>query len=313
MAFKQRKDAGTSALDKVTSGYAADPKEFLYSKLEIGEGVVLRILSLHEEDTVRQPLRKAAITSAKHKDKEPLLLRVADPGPDHSDTILDDAGTPLSECVEQDQLWVPVWVLYTVDKNGIMKEEIEDLMYVKLLPGLQKDLKALKDNLKDGYEFEVIPPYDLRIEVTKEDSIKNYAIVPVTKLITSAGRGKVEKQDCPRFGVEDLEEALGDEAMKVLNDEFDNLIEHMTNLVEQDCAPENVRKRFFYKGKGPSSSNESESRGGGMRRGVASRAKSDDDEEEETEDVTEEETSEEEESTPSRYSGGVGKRFGKKR
>lgn len=312
MAFKQRKDAGTSALDKVTTGYAADPKEFQYSKLDVGEGVVLRILSLHEDDTVRQPLRKAAITSAKHKDKEPLLLRVADPGPDHSDGLLDDAGTPLSECVEQDQLWVPVWVLYTVDKNGVMKEEIEDLMYVKLLPGLQKDLKALKENLKDGFEFEVIPPYDLRIEVTKEDSIKNYSIVPVTKLITSAGRGKVDKQDCPRFGVEDLEEALGDEAMQVLNDGFDDLLEHMVKLSDEECSVENVRKRFFYKGKGPSSSNESESRGGGMRRGVASRSKKDEEDEEEPEENTEEETSEEE-ATPTRYSGGVGKRFGKKR
>jgi hypothetical protein len=313
MAFKQRKDAGTSALDKVTAGYTADPKEFQYSKLEIGEGVVVRILSLHEDDTIRQPLRKAAITSAKHKDKEPLLLRVPDPGPDHSEDILDDAGTPMSECVEQDQLWVPVWALYTVDKNGTMKEEIEDLMYVKLLPGLQKDLKKLKEDVKNDYEFEVIPPYDVRIEVIKEESIKNYQIMPVTKLITSAGRGKVEKQDCPRFGVEDLEEALGKEAMQVLNDEFDDLLAHMTELSDTECLPENVRKRFFYKGKGPGANAEPEARGGGMRRGVASRAKSEDTEDEEANEETNEEEGSEEESSPARYSGGVGKRFGKKR
>lgn len=313
MAFKQRKDAGSSALNKVTTGYQADPKEFQYNKLEVGEGVVVRILSLHEDDTVSLPIRRAHTTNAKNKDKDPILSRVADPGVDYADEILDDTGTPLSECVEQTVLWVPVWALYTVDKNGVVKEEIEELMYVKLLPGLQKELKKLEENVKEGFEFEVIPPYDIRIEVVKDDSIQNYEMYPVTKLVTPGPtKGKFSREDCPRYGVEDLGEALGKDVMKVLDDEFDSLLEHMQKLADEEADPVNVRKRFFYKGKGPNEGAETESRGGGMRRGVASRAKADETEDEEESGDGAEEGSEEE-STPSRYSGGVGKRFGKKR
>lgn len=309
MAFKQRKDAGSSALNKVTTGYQADPKEFQYNKLEVGEGVVVRILSLHEEDVVTLPIRRAYTTNAKNKDKDPILSRVADPGPDHNEEILDDTGTPMSECVEQTVLWVPVWVLYTVDKNGVIKDEVEELMYVKLMPGLQKELKKLQEDIKGGFEFEVIPPYDIRIEVVKENDIQNYEMYPVTKIVTpGTTKGKFTREDCPRFGVEDLEEALGADVKKVLDAEFDDLLAHMTNLVDDECDPANVRKRFFYKGKGPD--NTTESRGGGMRRGVASRANADEDENEE--DSTDEETSEEE-ATPSRYAGGLGKRFSRKK
>lgn len=284
MAFKRKQTGGESALAKAKSGFAPDPKELVLKELKVEEGVVVRFLSFHDDDTYFQPGRRVTTKNPNTGDLYEKQI-VADPGPPHNEKIFDDSedGMAIADGAEANTLFVPVMVLYTVDKDGVVAEEINELKYLRLGPGIAGSMKKLKENIKDDYGFEDIPDYNVRIEVVQKSpkSPKNYEPFPVQKIRIREGK-KVVSEACPGWRVDDLQEALGEELWDLLNAEFDELVAHLKKVAEAETAVETVKRRFCrYRG---ASSNEDS--GKGMKRNLPA------DEAEEEEEEAEEETKE---------------------
>ena len=287
MAFKRKQTGGESALAKAKSGFAPDPKELILKELKVEEGVVVRFLSFHEDDTYFQAGRRV---TTKNPNTGELYEKqiVADPGPPHNEKIFDDSedGMALCDGQEANTLFVPVMVLYTVDKDGLVDKEIYELKYLRLGPGLAGDMKKLKENIKDDLGFEDIPDYNVRIEVVQKSpkSPKNYTPFAVQK-VRVREKGKVVTSDCPGWRVDDLQEALGDDLWDLLNAEFDDLVAHFTKIAKDEAAVETVKRRFVrYRN---ASNAESSNTGKGMKRNLPS-----EEAEEEEEGTEEEETKE---------------------
>lgn len=276
----------SNALDNVQTTFV-DPKAVDYRSLKEGEGIVVRILSLASpEQMVIQPIAKAACASAKHLDSEPLMLWVPLPeDPDDADNIFDDKGVPLSDGQESVNWFIPVFTLYKVDKDGIISEEVEEIQYLKAGPGMVKDIATLSKDIKNDFEFDAIPAYDIRIEMFKNGSITNWSLHPVTKILTKNGK-KIEKESCPRFGIEDLEEALGSERWQYIVDNIDEIMEHYTEVAAKERTVASIKKRFLkYR---TNSNDDAKTRSVGMPRDLPKA-----DEESEDADAGEEGTSEE--------------------
>lgn len=284
MAFKRKQTGGESALAKAKSGFAPDPKELVLKELKVEEGVVVRFLSFHDDDTYFQPGRRVTTKNPNTGDLYEKQI-VADPGAPHNEKIYDDSedGMAIADGAEANTLFVPVMVLYTVDKDGVVADEINELKYLRLGPGIAGSMKKLKENIKDDYGFEDIPDYNVRIEVVQKSpkSPKNYEPFPVQKIRIREGK-KVVSEACPGWRVDDLQEALGEELWDLLNAEFDDLVAHLKKVAEAETAVEVVKRRFVrYRG---ASSNEDS--GKGMKRNLPS------EDAEEEEEEAEEETKE---------------------
>lgn len=241
----------SNALDSVQTSYA-DPKEVDYKALKVGEAIVVRILSLGDEHIANVPHVYAATASAKHQDKAPINRLVPLPEDmEDAENIFDDTGVPLSDGDVKSVWYIPVVSLYKLDGDGFVDSEIGEVQYLKAGPGMVKSIKELSENVKDDFEFDSIPPYDIRIEAYQNGegakAIKNWKLVPVSKIMTrGSGKGaKPVKEDCPRFMVADVAEALGPEIWEMVENEIDELMDHYNDVIKKERVVSNIKKRFL--------------------------------------------------------------------
>ena len=293
--FSQPKSR-SSALDNVQTSYD-DPLAVNFKALKEGEGIVVRILSLSAEDghMAVQSCVRASVKSAKHRDKPPIQLLVPLPEDEEdAEKIKDDEGVPLADGTPQSVWYIPVYTLYKVDKDGLVSEEVNELQYLKAGPGMIKSIKKLSENFKDGYDFEGVPSYDIRIEAVANSGISNWQLHPVRSILTKPKTGKPVRETCPRFGVDDLAEALGEDAWNYVVDNIQELIDHCFEIIEKEQAVNSIKKKFLRYRQDEATQVGAKSRSVGMSRDLPG---SEDGEEEEN-DNNEEEGEAEEESTP---------------
>jgi len=288
MSFKQRKQAST-VLAGVSTGYAKDPLELTYGKedLDIDESFVIRILSLDEQDAPLQ--RKRSCKCAYIKDGVEIneySFDVAEPKDKALlETIYDDDDVAMADCPSKDMWIIPVLVMYKTNKSGKkVGDDINEVRYVKFGPGLAKGLKKMSENEEDGFNFDTIPFYDVRLKVVKKDSKspKNYEVKPVVKSYDAKGKFV----DDPHFGEEDLEAALGPDLMSVIDEQWDTVQEAIQKLIDEESKPDNIKKRFLHYRKKKSDGGATSERSSGMKRSLK-------DTEEEPEENTENENEDE--------------------
>lgn len=281
----------SSALDAVQTSNA-DALEVPFKSLKVGEGIVVRMLSLSSDEghIVIQPGVRASIENTKPNAPEPYFKSLVPlpKNPDDAEKILDDEGMALSDGDLKESWFIPVFMLYTTDADGFIVDEINELRYLRAGPGMVKDLKTLSENVKDDFEFDAIPPYDIRIEAFKNGNIPNWSLHPVTKILSKDGK-KIVKDTCPRFGVDELSDALGKETWDYVVDNIGELIEHFTSVDEKERKVENVKKRFVRYRNPSNGDGAKNTRSTGMKRDLPVNEPDDVDETEDTE-TTEEES-----------------------
>ena len=245
MAWKPpTKGKKPSMLDKIPTGNYEDAWRFDYNKeISVGESVVFRILSLDEADIT---VTEVVTATVKKANGEPMEIKIPLPSDSMAaNSIKDDAGNKLSDLDSSNLTCIPVFVLYSIDKKGRKKQDINRIAYIQVGPMILKQLRELQlDADEEGTGFgndEVespVPPYSLKLRVFKEGGFPKYELKPVRKVKGSDGASK-KAQD---FGL-DNDEALADEWDDIVS-KMGELVEHLKTKQDDETKPENVKKRF---------------------------------------------------------------------
>jgi hypothetical protein len=244
--WKQPTERSSLLDEKVkASSYERDERELGYDKtcLEIGESYIFKFLSLTEDDTVWADQILAKIRK-RDGSMLPYAMAIPDPGAEAASTILDDEGVLLCDREQEGHWYVPVWFIGKIDNKGVIDEDSPDLMYINLRPSLQKALKALQNNVQDGYSFDSIPNYAVKLSVSLGDNGKRrYSLQPLIKRVVTDGK-KTTTTDDPMWGVEDLEAAVGKDAADYIADNIVGMMDDVRSEVEKSAKPDAVKKRF---------------------------------------------------------------------
>jgi len=202
MAWKpQAKRSDALAGLKRGSQFDADPLSVDYSKtgLEEHHSWVFRILSI--DDAVRFNMRKAKV---RYNDGKLNNTPVPDPG-EYAFEIVDDEGTPLSECVVSESVMIPVLLLHSTDENGIkhQTEELFEVRYLECSANTYSMIEKLQNDNIGGTAFEVLPDYDMSIKRYIEKNFTKYEINAVRTEFTGEFNARQQPiyQDAARFGL----------------------------------------------------------------------------------------------------------------
>lgn len=261
-----------------SSSFAPSPFILEYKKLNVGDFVDLRIISLSRDDIEVIEARKATIKNPK-KNNQPMTVIVHDPGKEIAETISDQFGNRLDQCDPTKLFRVPVAVKSITRMNG-KNREVEELdgklMFIEFGTGLKISLDKMEGAQEGagGFNEETgRPDYDVRLRVVNGNKgiPRNYEFEPI--LLEGTKPSKT-------FGVE-LEEAYPD-WMDGIMDGWEELREAMAERQDEAEIRRQLKERD---GSG----------GGAGRQRVSNRPELGEDEpESEVEETSETETEQEE-------------------
>ena len=243
-------------------GYA-DPFNFKFNKeLKMGEAVAFRLLTI-DADFIPET-KQVACSVFNAKDGKMMNL-VPVPQPDFETyeecEILDDAGDDLRDLMQVRKLYrtikrVPVFIMYKLDEDRKITEEIFELRYIEMNYGLTRSFDELKKDVQNDNAFDTMPPYTLMITKSPGamENMPSYQIKPCKKIYDISAKKLVDEET---RGITDPAEALGeeiwDDICKKMDEEF---IDHLYALRDTETKPENVKQCFNrYRTRGASAEN----------------------------------------------------------
>lgn len=233
-----------NAFANVDSSTNSDPYQLIYrpSKtpngvgLGLGQFFVIRFLSLDASHRVTIPCRRAGVAT---RDGASIWnVTVPDPGPEHSQNIVDDTGTPMSELPPEHIWWVPVFVWTKNDSDGSVLEEINQVRWIEVKKGVAGSIKKLSQDTVNGTSFDTIPHYDIRLKVVDTPG-NSYELDPV--LMEVKGNRPV-----PAENAKPLEEIFSEEQLADLEQQFMAVLDHLKQKVSSESDPKAVARRFKH-------------------------------------------------------------------
>ena len=251
MGFRNRSQE-TSALDRVKTNAGYDnPLELKYNKrgskdtgLYEGESVVFRMLSLSDTDAPIIPQVRAEVLFADGKLNNNIL--VPDPGAPHNDNLVDDAGNKLNTLKSAETMLIPVYAMFKLNSKGVITEVYEKLMFIEAKPVILQDLKALKEDFKNGNDFESIPEYPLQIEIIKD--LKTYKLYPLGKCFVNEGGKSVAVSDEQLGKGQDVEEFLAfeEDEWEQFDKDYTLLVAELNKIKTDAVSVNSVKRRFAW-------------------------------------------------------------------
>ena len=217
------------------------PLQLDYKKLEVGDSVRCRILSLAEDDTEYISCKRGEIHVKGRTD--PISLVVHNLGESLAD-LNDHAGTPFAEWKGTSLHRIIIWVYGIYKKNGTF-EEVGELKFLEMGPGLKKSLSELETSQGGVFSFNedtCCPEYDILLSIVPGDGSipKNYIFEGINM------NPKTKKPD-DNFN-KLAEEVLSDEDKQLISSKWEEVREAMGTRQTEEY----IRFKFAVRNQGGS-------------------------------------------------------------
>lgn len=248
--FDPTKKAESSVMIKPVFQADVDEYEFVYGLrkkedspgLDSGESVVFNILSVSDDEVSKVWCRKALVQYA---NGETFIKAIPTPKPEELGDMVDDGGNLVAECKASVLYRFPVWVRYILDEKDTVVEEVNELKWINIGPGIHKDMLKIMASWNDDTEVDegCVPPYSFKLtnmgKNKAKDEISPY-VISAFKKMRVGGKGK----DDEFFGLELAD--FPDDVLAKIGEGWDDLIAHLAEKHEAEIELDAVRSNFRY-------------------------------------------------------------------